>query len=280
MAFSITLPLLDTCVTTKDHIISILGDEWPLSAKMLHTKIKTRFGKSVTYQAVYKSVKELESSGAIKHEGVGYEINISWIKSLQRFTEIIESNYFSKKKIASIAGLKDSRKEGNINVITFETYFDAEKYLHYFIKHYASVNSVVCFHHVHEWMPLLYLRAEYNKAVNARKQNMKIYRVCNGTTDIDKWAIRFYKSLGQKAKNGVQCADMCELIIVDDIVIQMYLPSDIRDALSHALKVGFSEIQMKTIIEKIFGKKTSIEVVISKNAEIAKQMMKKTVSYF
>ena len=283
MSFSLTLPSLEKGASVKDYSISVLSSDWPLTAKKLHAAIKKRFGKNMTYQAVYKTVKELVEEGVLMQNKEGYEISEDWVKKLHSFTEIVSSNYFTKQKTTAIEGLKEARKEGEINVLTFETYFDTEKYLYYLQKHsiFTSKNKVICMHHLHEWAPLFYLRAEYNKAVAAKEQGIKIYRICSGNSPADKWAASFYRNMGYYAKIGVNCADVCELLVVGSTVIQIYLPAELRAKLSMLLgKKKFEDVDIKRLASEVFEKKTSIEVVISNNEKIAGQIREKTMAYF
>ncbi|HII15396.1 MAG TPA: hypothetical protein HA362_03710 [Nanoarchaeota archaeon] len=283
MPFSLTLPALEKGASVKDYIISILSSDWPLTAKKLHISIKKRFGRNVTYQAVYKAVRELVGEGVLRQNNEGYEISEGWIKKLHSFTEIVQSNYFTKQKTTAIEGLKEARREGEINVLTFENYFDTEKYLYYLQKHsiFASKNKVICMHHLHEWAPLFYLRAEYNKALAAKGQGIKIYRICSGSTAADKWAASFYREMGYCVKTGVSCGDVCELLVVGDTVIQIYLPAELREKLSVLLgKKRIEEVDIKRLASEVFEKKTAIEVVISSNVKIADQIREKTKAYF
>ena len=43
----------------KSAVIEILSLEWPLSAKEVYNKVKKITDKNITYQAVYKTIKEL-----------------------------------------------------------------------------------------------------------------------------------------------------------------------------------------------------------------------------
>lgn len=282
MSFNLTLPSLEKGASVKDYVISILSSDWPLSAKKLHAGIKKRFGRNVTYQAVYKAVKELVDDSVLEQKKEGYEIAEEWVKRLHDFTEIVSSNYFTKQKTTAIEGLKEARKEGEINVLTFETYFDTEKYLYYLQKHsiFTSKNKVICMHHTHEWAPLFYLRAEYNKAVAAKKQGIKIYRLCSGNTDADRWAASFYRKMGYNAKTGVSCADVCELLVVGNTVIQIYLPAELRKKLGLLLGKRMEDIDIGKLASEVFEKKTAIEVVISSNEKIAGQIIESTLRHF
>jgi len=285
MALNLTIPQLDEKSTTKDYIISILGYDWPLSIKKIYNLIKKRYGHNVTYQAVYKTVNELQNKGVLEKKGSGYQINLKWLKNLHSYTEVIETNYYTKNRLRLIEGIKDARKEGNINVLTFETFFDVEKYLYYLQKQYilsSKSKETICVHHNHEWRPLFYLRAEYNWIKKIRELGHKTFILCAGNTIIDNWCANFYKSIGCNIRLNVNCASTCEIIVFGDVVIQVYLPSGIKKSVKEQFyKIKeLRSINQKLLIEDIFEKKTDIKVIINKDAELAEQIKKETINYF
>ena len=121
--------------SVKDCIISILGNNWPLNVKKIHNLIKKNFAKNCTYQAVYKSLNELAKENILIKTKEGYHINLDWIKKLQAYTDTIETNYYTKERIISLEGVQEIKGDDDLQVLTFSNYFDAEKYLYYFIKH-------------------------------------------------------------------------------------------------------------------------------------------------
>ncbi|MFH1257810.1 MAG: hypothetical protein V1658_02640, partial [Candidatus Micrarchaeota archaeon] len=40
----------------KSQILSVLGREWPLSAKEIYNRIHAQAGESITYQGVHKAI--------------------------------------------------------------------------------------------------------------------------------------------------------------------------------------------------------------------------------
>jgi hypothetical protein len=165
MALNLTIPQTGKSATTKDYIITVLGYDWPLSAKKIHNLIKKKYGYSATYQAVYKTLNSLLKEDVIEKKSDGYQLNLRWLKDMHRYTEIIETNYYTKNRLNLIEGIKEARSEGNINVLTFETLFDVEKYLYYLQKQYihnTKKKEFICVHHNHEWRPLFYLRVHYS----------------------------------------------------------------------------------------------------------------------
>ena len=59
MALRLTLPMLEKHATVKDHIVSILSNDWYTYREEAPSCNKKKYGKNVTYQAAYKSVHKL-----------------------------------------------------------------------------------------------------------------------------------------------------------------------------------------------------------------------------
>ncbi|MBU4502914.1 MAG: hypothetical protein KKA79_10045, partial [Nanoarchaeota archaeon] len=99
---------------------------------------------------------------------------------------------------------------------------------------------------------------------------------------IDKWCADFYRSIGCNIKSNVNCASTCELMIFGDVVIQIYLPSQIKNGLKNYFSKikDVKKLKQKSLIEDIFEKKTDIKVIINKDKEIAEQIKKETLGYF
>lgn len=281
MALSLTLFHPDKASSTKDFIITVLGYDWPLTPKRIHNLIKKKYGYSATYQAVYKTLGELLAGGVIERMGAGYQLNLRWLKELHRYTEIVETNYYTKNRLNLIEGIKDARKEGNINVLTFETLFDVEKYLYYLQKQFAQgcqKNQIICVHHNHEWRPIFYLRAEYNWQKSLAAKGHKTYVLCRGSTMHDKEAAEFYRGIGCMVKLNANCASTNELMVFDDFVIQVFLPHNIKESMDRLL--AKEKLNPTEMITSIFEKKTEIQVVINKDGKIAEQIRQETLGYF
>ncbi len=76
----------------KEQIIECLIAEWPLSAKKIYYLLKKN-GKSMTYQAVYKALKEMQHSSVIVKAGMQYSIDPCWANHLREMSERIEKSY-------------------------------------------------------------------------------------------------------------------------------------------------------------------------------------------
>src|SRR4030043_224159 len=162
---------------------------------------------------------------------------------------------------------------------------DVEKNLYYLQKHYvlsSKSKEVICVHHAHEWRPLFYLRAEYNWIRKLVGLGHKTYVLCAGNSLIDKWCSDFYKSIGCHIKLNVNCASTCELMVFGDMVIQVYLPSIIREEMEKEFSMikELNRIDQKGLVESIFEKKTDIKVIINNDKDIAEQIRKESLRHF
>jgi len=278
MGFNILVPEINNRPTnTKDAVISILTIDWPLSLKNIYTRIKKQYGYSATYQSVYKAVKELCEINVLKEKDKRYEIEIEWIKKLQSFTDIIETNYYAKQKIHNLSGLKESKSNEDLIILNFETIFDAEKYLYYFMKTelFKKKNDEICFQINHEWRPLFYLRAEYNYYKRLLEKGHKFYFLCAGNSYIEELSKQFYKSLKISYKT-VKNEFPNDLLIFGDYFIQIFIPENLKSKMKECL----DKKDVLQLLEEVLQKKSSIRLVINKDASLTNEIKKQIISKF
>ena len=263
MSINLSIPDLGKNSNTKDFVISVLSYDWPLTIKKLYNVIKKKYGYKATYQAVYKTVHELLKEEVLIKTDDGYHLNLNWLRRIHDYTEITESNYYAKSKVNAIEGIKDAKTEGNFQVLTFESWFDVEKYIYYLQKNYlsnAEKKTTIVLHHNHEWRPLFYLRAEYNWVKKTIESGHRIFFLCSGSTPADIWATNFYRKMGVNAKTGAKCAETCEIVIFGDTVVQIFVPPEISSRLHSAFEKakGVRDIDIPSLINNVFEKKLDI----------------------
>jgi hypothetical protein len=264
--------------TTKDFVITILSKEWPLSLRNIFYKIKKGYGYSSTYQSVFKAVNELlEDKTLVKKENT-YMINLEWVKDLQSFTDIVETNYYAKEKLDSLSvdGIKSSNKNANTTILEFESIFDTEKYLYYLTKLHLlkKEKQTVCWYNINEWRPIFYLRSEYNYYKRLIKRGHRCYILCSGKSEIEKENRDFYKNLGVSFK-FTSDRMISNIIIFNDYVIQIFIP----EQMLKQIETNLQERNTKELI-KLLESKTSIKVIITKDKDLAKQMQDKIIAKF
>ena len=278
MGFNILIPdIANKPSNTKDAVISILTLEWPLSLRNIFYKIKKQYGYSSTYQSVYKAVKELCEMGVLKEKDKRYEIDINWIKGVQSFTDIVETNYYAKEKIQNLSGIKDSKLGEDIMILNFETIFDAEKYLYYFMKTelFKNKNDTVCFQMSSEWRPIFYLRAEYNYYKRLIKKGHKFYFLCSGNSYIEDISKKFYKSININYKS-IKSQGTNDFMVFGDYFIQIFIPEDLRSK----MRLYLENKDILKLLEEVLQKKSSIKLIINKDSALSKQIKSQIKSKF
>jgi hypothetical protein len=273
MSLELVLPQIDNKTSSKDLIISVLAEEWPLSVKELFSKISKEFRFKGTYQAVFKSVKELQNKKVLVKTGEKYELNISWIKNLQSFTETVETNYYATKKLKKVL---DKNKKGEDTILmNFESIFDAEKYLYYFVKNELkkSEPTKVFFEMNNLWKVLFYYRAEYNYYTKLEKLGHKFFFLTSSKTKIEKQAIEFYKRLNIKIKQTK--AAPTDSIVFGDHYIQIFIPEETKEKIDKLLN---QENSFELI--KLLSEENLIKVIVHKDKALAEGIAKKLEKLF
>jgi DNA-binding PadR family transcriptional regulator len=75
----------------KNHIITMLSINWPLSINQIHKELNSK--NKVSYQAIHKAIKQLEEAGYVVGDDREYQINLSWIERLNELTNLVLKNY-------------------------------------------------------------------------------------------------------------------------------------------------------------------------------------------
>lgn len=95
--------------STRDLIISILGDQWPLSAKEISTRLGKKSDAQVSYQAVHKLLAQLCEEKVLEKSAGRYQLAKAWIADVKQFITSLENKYESKETfLAGIAEFKNS----------------------------------------------------------------------------------------------------------------------------------------------------------------------------
>ncbi|MBI4440845.1 hypothetical protein HY639_01640 [Candidatus Woesearchaeota archaeon] len=263
--------------TVKDFILAILADQWPLAPKRIYFVLKKRYAKSCTYQAVFKSLTELREHKIVVQTAQGYHINLDWIKELQSYTDVIETNYYAKEKVVSLDGVREIKGDGDIQVLTFTTYFDAEKYLYYFVKYVVlrSKQPQKQYRYVqHEWRPLFYLRTEYQYVQKLRKGGHQLRILSSGKGRLDKHFLAMYNEFGVQTSSGCPAMPFFEAHVSGDYFIQVYVPTEITEALDEAFALSVTQLKISHLIDTIFLKPCKVKVMVNKDRDLAAKMKK------
>lgn len=262
---------------TKDAVISILTTDWPLSLRQIFYNIKKSYGYSSSYQAVYKAVKELLQEKVLTSKDKKYELNIDWVKKLQSFTDIVETNYYAKERMHKLSGIKESGHKEDIIILNFESIFDAEKYLYYFMKAELMKinNDTICHLANNEWRPLCYLRAEYNYYKRLISRGHKFYSLCYGSSLTEQECVKLYKKFGVNFKL-VKEKFTNDILVFSDYFINIYIPEELQIKMKSYLE----NKETIKLLNEVLDKKASIRVIITKDKSLASELKNQTLRKF
>jgi len=79
----------------KNMIIYTLVSEWPLTVRKIYNNVKNNNGIDVTYQAVFKTVKELVEKDVLVEKDKKYMINMGWINMVYDIADMVKKRYLS-----------------------------------------------------------------------------------------------------------------------------------------------------------------------------------------
>ena len=65
--------------SSKDLILRILSEEWPLSAKEIFSKVSKISSKDISYQAIHKTLNSLVEENIVQKVEGKYLLSLSWV---------------------------------------------------------------------------------------------------------------------------------------------------------------------------------------------------------
>jgi|SRR3989344_1223202 len=255
--------------STKNQIIQVLSEEWPLSAKKIHNLLSRKHSTNSTYQAVHKAVSELVADSVLSKESNEYRLNPVWIEKTKELSEHLSKIYEMNSKGSNIA---------------LPTLYDVDKFLLNTMLNNPPKEGEKPFlglHWCHFWVPLFFSISEYRKIAELLPK-YDLYAISRGDTKIDRWCGKFWGGKGTNHKTGVDCAHIADLIIYKDMVIQVFYPQEIRKELDSFYSKNSSpeDLDAYKLFENIFQKPTKINITITQNPELAEQLKEETLNYF
>ena len=283
MTISITIPNIEKPRTVKDAIISILASEWPITARKIYHGVKNS-GINVSYQAVHKALGEFIADGVVRRTEGKYQLSQEWIERIKELGNRLDSSYKRREE----ASLENVLKTG-YQCFTFESVFNVYKFILDaidFIQDYCQKpENPGIIHYSHMWWILVGSNEDHNRIQKISSWKNGIYLICKGKTNADRLLSKFYESIKGntvRIKLGINCANDYELFMVEDYLIQIYFPKEIKKIFDSAyinFKSGSTDTFRK-IYDGIHFKKTEINLVIQRNSKLAQQIRSETLRYF
>ena len=198
----------------KDYIISILSDNLPLSAKDIKLRISKQFNGNLTYQAVHKSLNELEQQEVLKKEEGLYELNKAWVDKLESFARtIIEKKQASNEYMDGKTIVTNSLYETDLMIFKIVSEIIGK----------PKEKPILCLHWHHSWIPLFLNNEKYHGLKNII-ENTDFYFLIRYKTVVDEWIRDYLVKRGAHNRIGVDVASTIDLVIIGDYIVQVFYP--------------------------------------------------------
>jgi predicted transcriptional regulator len=280
MAFEITIPQLKPKnKTTKDLIIAILSENWPLTSKKIYNIVRNSYNINVTYQAVHKTIKQLLNQDVLEKHGRELKLNTEWIEQIREFAYNLENSYKNNNKQTTFFS------NSEINNMVFKTFQELDRFLFKFIKNNLieiENNGEASYSYWrHGWWPLLYIKDEL-KFLKEAKIAKNYYIIIMNNTIIDNWCSGFFSKIGMNIETGINLECNYDFLVYNDFVIQIYYPQDLKksmDIFYTSLK-DIRDLDIDYMLKTIFERETQIHLLIMRNAMIAKELKRKILNLF
>ena len=274
MPISVTLPTLGKPKTVKDAVVSVLSKEYPLSTRKLHNKVRNT-GLSVSYQGVYKAVNELVEEGIIIKTCRNYQLNEEWVRKIKDFGDNLLSTIKNKN-----SSLEEIRGNQYTNLV-FNTPMEMGNFFVDMLSaDFGKIPRTIVGHWYHMNSPMFYSKKYLIrlKEITSKDRFFFIGYVNNFVT---RWLARSWEKMNVKVKLGVECALECDVLVVDDFLIQVFWPLEIKKIFSASVnlkKIG--SFDMAKVYQMLTQDAARINFVVVRNQDVAEQIRNETLKYF
>ncbi|NIO19897.1 MAG: hypothetical protein GTN76_03945 [Candidatus Aenigmarchaeota archaeon] len=275
MGIDIVIPMLGEKKNLREFVINFLIMEYPVSTRRIQNAAKKN-GLEVSYQAVHKMVKKLVEQEVLIKKGMKYQLNMEWVKKVRNFTERMENSLERGEPV-----LRDVLKKETTNLV-FNNPMEFADFIVEMLeigKSETSRTIVAQWYHMNSPMFLSKKNFERLKKIASKD---RFYFICNKKNFVDRWLAKSWEKINVKVKLGIPCATNCDIFVIDDFVIQVYWPKDLK-------KIWYPSAEslrkiMPTNILKIYQAishgKFDVNVIVNKNFKVAEQIRKETLKYF
>ncbi|MEW6294959.1 MAG: hypothetical protein AB1467_01530 [Candidatus Diapherotrites archaeon] len=273
---SLSIPFLGKGSGTKEKIILLLSQQWPLNTKKIHFELEKFYSLNITYQAVHKLLKQMEEEKIVERGVDGYKITKDWIQKTKKFSEQLEEMYSEKGKALA-------KESGEPIKLKFNNFLDAARFIvnnfYFDFLNPQRKPSLCIWKHV-----ACPIGATERENENFRKifSYAKHYAVTNGNTFLDKYFAKYYETLGKKIKLSIDFSMEEDIFINGDYIAQMFYDRRLRKELNEVYDntKEFNEFDLAKQFERITNKNYVILIFISKNSELADFYRWKFIKYF
>ena len=222
MAVRLRGPSTERDASTRDIVVEILGGEFPLSAKRIHSIAANQHGKRVTYHAVYKAINALLKEKAVAKQGLGYSLSENYIREICDFASRASALYKNEK-----TGILSSLQEGGCFTKKVDNQLEIGAFV-LDILNQCEKDEVIAIIWATIWPTMENFPEINSKIKEIASKTKKVYIVSGTESLFDSILAKRWQQLGVKIKVGVNLSSVFEIFAFRDFVVLVLQPKDRR----------------------------------------------------
>src|SRR3989338_7924711 len=268
---------------TRGAIVSVLSLDWPLTLTQVYSKLKSRHGVEVSYQAIHKSLRQMAAEGILSCTDRKYALSPRWLKNLRNLVSSLEKS-LNENPFQENAEMprQDYAKYG------FETILDFYRFLLFnYFEYPNEAGKPSVFHWKHVYSLIGLSREELHRLARLVSRT-ECYILVNSGGMMDQChgnaLAKMAEHLGASVKlryNALVALDS-DVLVVGDYVARAYFPTQAREEMLYKLNSAsnLKEFDLGWLLEFLHEKPVSIKVQVVRDAELADQIREETMAYF
>lgn len=257
---------------TRDLIINLFLEKTQgISAKKLHSILKNEHSKSLTYQAIYKILRELEEENIISKNNFEYSINLEYLKNQKEKIS---------KAIQKIKGSEPYKKlfsSKDLEIYEFYNLQDMHNYYNSTILKFTkkSNKKEIFWKSPHCWWIIAYPIDIIKKTILAKNKNIQTFGLITRNFEQDKKDLIYYRKKYENCHQIKEKLNDNEFVqVFEDKILISNLPKKFLNKLNkYYMK---KDLENNKIVELILEKQ-KFELKIIKNKTLA-ETYKKQIS--
>jgi len=246
---------------TKNQIITILSETWPLSAKEIYNQLQRKHSFLGSYQAVHKMVQQMTQEGILEKQENKHQISTEWAKNFSTFAKHLEE----KLKV---------QNQGNMKTINFNCFIEFGKYLiNDFFTEKEALKKTPCACFWNHAYPVVGASEEEHNKMKTLFSNQEHYAVSTQDTYLDRLTSDYTRTLGKKSITGKKYTAKIDTFVEGNKIMQVYLPKELEDEMDKVYSQIKSEkdFKLEPLLE-LGTKKHKIKAIIFENKELAESL--------
>lgn len=268
--------ILTNSSTTKEKIINLLSEKWPLTTKEIFSSLKKYFSLNISYQAIYKTIKYLVEEKILVKTLNGYSLSSEWIEKTKKFSLGLEEKYLKSSEYSV---------QENLNKEFFQLNFDTPMQMGRFLLKFLEEcpnpkNEPVIFFWYHAW-PIIAFSDEEIKRLQKIVKNTSYYILSAFDTPIDNITLSAFKEFGATIILEPQQSFDPEHIVIGGFVLTFFFDFQEKKLWNEMClsTKDFTQFNLLDLIRRVSEKPFKITTIGSKNPLVAQELRKQITKY-